>query len=199
MPIVKLYRGECERDLLPDICMKCGQKSTVRVEHTFHWLMPWIVAVALGCGFWVGLIVIFIVWVLSSKMTVRVPLCDAHKTEWSRRYQKMLYWGFASVLLILFAVIYHVENSKLHNHRNDTEGITVAIVLFYAYIASLGFLHFTAIRPSKINRESITLEGVSGIFFYELEHQRQTDTPEQQFLRRAVSAEQDDFDDRDRD
>src|SRR6266851_3941179 len=86
MPSVKLSDYECERDMLPPVCMFCGNPATTRVRRNFSWHPGWVYILIL-----VNLLITLVVaLILTKKMTVRVPVCDEHEGYWRRRFAPLL-------------------------------------------------------------------------------------------------------------
>ncbi len=101
MAKIILTAYECERDLLPAVCAKCGAPAGSRVLRTLRVFetneRPWTfrrLARGLGrlglvCVFFVGFV--FFPWLVrlmtnryARPREVRVPMCEAHRPEWDR-------------------------------------------------------------------------------------------------------------------
>ncbi|HVK11587.1 MAG TPA: hypothetical protein VM597_22640 [Gemmataceae bacterium] len=101
MAEITLTGYECERDLLPAVCAKCGAVAGHRVLRKLHsvrhdapgWTLRYVVRsvaaigvvclviVSLYCVPWLSLRILNR-WARVKK--VRVPMCEAHRTEWDR-------------------------------------------------------------------------------------------------------------------
>src|SRR6266478_3526907 len=96
MATTRLSLYEVDRKLLPDLCMRCGEPATTHKNRNFSWYPPWI-----GVTILAGLIVyVILVAVLTKRMRVSVPLCDAHKNHWSIRVMIILL-SFVALLALV--------------------------------------------------------------------------------------------------
>src|SRR5262245_25207628 len=102
MSTIKLSDYECDQDLLPPVCMFCGQPATTRVRRNFTWYPGWVIVLIL-----VNLIVMLVVaLVLTKKLTVRVPTCDQHEGYWRRRSIIVSLSGVVVVGACIAALVY---------------------------------------------------------------------------------------------
>jgi hypothetical protein len=101
MPEITLSAYECERDLLPAVCAKCGAPAEHRVLRklrsvrndapawTFRYVVRSVAVIGVVClvvsSFfcvpWLGVLILNR-W--ARVREVRVPMCEAHRTEWDR-------------------------------------------------------------------------------------------------------------------
>ena len=66
---------------LPDVCMRCGEPSSVVKTKNMSWCPPWTGILILA-----GLLPYLIVaMILTKRTTVQVPLCEKHKGHWFNR------------------------------------------------------------------------------------------------------------------
>ena len=182
MPKVEIDLYECNRDLLPKVCMKCGSDATTRLRRTFNWYPGWIlVFVLIGL---IGIIVAAILsTILSKKMSLRIPLCDEHRDHWKKRsrWSWILFGLFilASVMLVLILP------------QNDVPGYVIFLAIAFAFVGWLipvGIMQQTAIRPQLITDDTITLINVHRDFIDALKEDRRADEDE-------YEDEMDDYDD----
>jgi hypothetical protein len=96
VPSVSLGQYEIQEYDPPEVCMKCGARSSVIVNKTFSWTPQWVGAlVVVGLLLFLPLALIFIIVsaVMTKRMAVKVPLCDKHKGHWTMR-MLIPFWVF---------------------------------------------------------------------------------------------------------
>src|SRR5690349_9049252 len=84
MPQVKITPYECERNLFPRLCAKCGVPTETRVR----FMMPGLVAngvMATLLSVCPPLFVISAICFRRWKPGVLVPMCETHKADWEWR------------------------------------------------------------------------------------------------------------------
>lgn len=174
---------------LPDVCMKCGEPSTVVKTKNMSWCPPWVGILILG-----GLLPYLIVAMILTKRTrVQAPLCDQHKGHWFNR--ALVVWGtfvlFGAICLGGF-VLAGAMNNGGGRRGDDIFGFACAgsVVLGLIWLIVLIVAQNTAIRPKEITDKDITLTGLSQEFVDAVEDQDQDDRP-----RRGRSRDDDDYDD----
>jgi hypothetical protein len=158
-------RDEAEGGHLPDVCMRCGAQAWSQRSKSFAWCPPWVAILILA-----GLLpYIIVAIVLTKRMTVRVPLCDEHKSHWSWR---AWFVGLGAVLLLVLGVACLVVLAALDNQRkqnfggsqsNPLGGILCAgtAVAGLVWLFAAAIIQQRAIRPSEITDDSITLVNVA--------------------------------------
>jgi hypothetical protein len=163
MPSVRLGRYEIEEYDPPDVCMKCGARSTVVVRRTFAWSPPWIIITILA-----GLLIYAILaMVMTKRMNVKVPLCQEHKGHWTMRTLSILL-GFLGILVFVgLAIFLSSEESDL-----ATPVWLLVVALLLAWLVLVIVFQYTAIRPTEITDRSITLTGVSEGYIEALREER---------------------------
>jgi hypothetical protein len=146
---------------LPDLCMKCGAPAMVYKAKTFSWHPGWVYILL-----FFGLLPFIIVAVIMTKrMTVRVPLCEAHKNHWLGRFL-ILSGSFLTLFAGGIALFMASLEPNRVGPRNDISGlICVGFVLgLVVWLILAAILSATAIRATEITKRSITLAGVSSAF-----------------------------------
>jgi hypothetical protein len=188
MATTRLGHYEVERNLLPDLCMRCGEPATTHKSRNFAWCPPWVIVTIVA-----GLLpYVIVAMVLTKRMRVSVPLCDAHRGHWKTRTLSILL-GFVAVLGLLGIVIAFSDK--------DFVGILIAVLLFgvLAWIVLIVILQTTAIRPMEITDRSITLGGVAKTFSDAVLDKRERREPEDDYYDRRARRRRDvDHDDHDR-
>jgi len=96
MPTVRISRYECERNLLPRVCARCGKPANSGVRlillTPFH-------DVAAGLVVWFcPLLILFGAAALRTRRGFEVPMCERDRTVWNRRHWRM------SVSFVVFVV-----------------------------------------------------------------------------------------------
>src|SRR3954447_19514028 len=105
MATVRLTWHEVSEGLLPPVCMKCGAPSTGHAKKTFSWHPPWVIVLILG-----GLLPWAIVAaILTKRMTVRAPMCPAHRSHWLGRAW-FVWGGFIALLAVGFGAVILLAN-----------------------------------------------------------------------------------------
>ena len=167
MPTIHLRDYETEERLLPEVCMCCGEPATVHRDRNFSWYPSWVIVIIL-LSLLIGLIVAL---VLTKRRRVFVPLCDWHKSHWSKRTAIILVGFLALIALLVFSVMYAIDRP---GPGNDMSWIffLALLVFFLAWLVMVIVLQLTAIRPTEITAEDITLTGVSQQFIDALDDLR---------------------------
>jgi hypothetical protein len=123
---IKLRRFEIERVGLPDACMRCGAPSTIHFDRKFSWYPPWLLVTILA-----GLLIFAIlVLVLTKRMLVSVPLCDAHRRHW---YNRSLFNSLAFLTLLALVAGAGVLTANVNNDSMILSAWLVVAFLFFAW------------------------------------------------------------------
>lgn len=154
------YRGDAEE--LPEVCMKCGEAATQFKRRTFSWYPPWTAVLLVA-----GLVPFAIVAILMTKKSrVEVPLCDAHKNHWLMR--QLLSIGSFFALVLFLAITIGVAVAIGDDNRGENVLMPFVCggnaILFLGWLILAIILQNTAIRPTEITEDSITLTSVSDAF-----------------------------------
>jgi hypothetical protein len=162
------------------------------VRKKFSWYPPWIGILILG-----GPIPFAIVAaILTKRMQVVVPLCEAHRGHWTWR-NWFIYGGLAVVgALGLGAFILMIVLTEQRPPRPGTDAIVgisciATAVLGLAWLIAAAIVQSTGIRPTEITDYSITLTGVADEFIDAVEDQRER-APRR---KRRDDDDEDDYDD----
>jgi hypothetical protein len=153
---------------LPDLCMKCGAPAMVYKAKNFSWHPGWVYVLA----FFGVLPFVFVALVLTKRMAVSVPLCEAHRNHWLWRYLIICGSFLALFILGLSSLLLSVEPHPGRGARGELTGLVcVGCVLgLVLWLVMAVVLSLTAIRATEITDRSITLSGVCAEFadaFYE--------------------------------
>ena len=155
MADVRLDFYDLDAEELPDVCMRCGEPSTVRTVKSFSWMPPWARFVPPIVGVW------FI-----KRRRAPIPLCDHHKNHWSIRWLIGL-GGLAVVLVLLFAGL------GVLGANDGGEGpmqfiaiglMSLAGLLFLAWLVTMIALGVTQINAVEITDDTMTLKNVHSDF-----------------------------------
>ena len=172
MARVRLSRYEVEEDDLPPVCMRCGAPAVERVSKAFAWHPPWVLVLLIA-----GLLPFAIVaFVLTKRMTIRAPLCAAHRNHW---FSRLLFTWLSFVGLAVLgvaAVVLMVESGDRRSGGGMSwlaglacAGATVGLL---AWVIATVTLQLTSIRPTEITDRSILLTGVAREFLEALEDEQ---------------------------
>jgi hypothetical protein len=194
MARIKLSSYECSRNLLPGVCMFCGEAAAERKAKTFSWHPGWVWVLVLASP----LIAFIVAVVLTKRMAVRVPVCAEHAGYWVRR-NLILLGSFAVVgILCLGGIMY--MSSQPPGPKDDLAGWICGggIFLFLAWLIVAAVYSSKGVRPDEITDRYIRLTGVHEAFIDALEEDRSRDREDRE--RSRYGDERDDYDDeRDRD
>jgi hypothetical protein len=163
---IRLDREEVGKEQLPGACMRCGQPAVVYKSKNFAWHPPWVAVLILA-----GLLPYAIVAiVLTKRMTVYAPFCEAHKNHWLVRILGAL-GGLLLVGALGIGMIVLMANTDDPAGRRDNVlqsikavGCIGTLVLLVVWLIGLVVMQMTAIRPTEITDDTITLTGVSETF-----------------------------------
>jgi hypothetical protein len=94
---VTLY--ECERGLLPAVCVQCGSPATGTVQRPLpvppkkKWTCAWVLSLVLLLYLAVPAVIIVLPW-LWRRAAVGIPVCDDHRDhwDWRRRVRTRVLW-----------------------------------------------------------------------------------------------------------
>jgi hypothetical protein len=182
---------------LPDVCMCCGEPSTILKSKNLSWCPPWVGILILG-----GLLPYLIVaMIMTKRTTIQAPLCDQHKGHWFNRTLLTVgtFFLFGAIGVGAF-ILAGILGNNGPGRRNDDSfmGMACALsaVLGLAWLIILIIAQNTAIRPKEITDRDITLAGLSQAFVDAVEEQDLDDRPRRSS--RRSRDDDDDYDDRPR-
>lgn len=169
MATLQMGRRPMEDEDLPELCMRCGAPAEAHREKTFSWYPQWVIVLLLA-----GLLPFVIVaLVLTKKKRVRVPFCRAHAHHWSGRTAVTLLSFLGLVGLAIGGVVLaNVAGGP--NGFDEYGGFVCAgsAVALVVWLIAVAVLQQTAIRPTEITDNSITLTNVSREFVGAYEENR---------------------------
>jgi hypothetical protein len=183
MPNIKLTDYECRKNLLPKVCMFCGQPAVTRKQRNFAWHPPWVWILVL-----VGILVAAIVAiVLTKRMTVRVPVCEQHEGFWRRRGMTI---GFSFLGIVLVEIAAAIGAANLPQGQDNLGGFVCAggVFLLLGWLVLVAIYSTRSIRPTEITDRFIRLTGVHPEFIAALEDDRERDRDEEEEYRRQRRA-----------
>jgi hypothetical protein len=157
MADVRLDFYDLDAEELPDVCMRCGEPSTVRPVKSFRWMPPWARFVPPIVGVW------FI-----KRRRAPIPLCDQHKNHWSLRYLIGL-GGLGVLLVMLVAGLFALAADEGNNASGPMAIVAVVLLsldglLFIAWLITIIVLAVTQINAVEITDDTITLKNVHSDF-----------------------------------
>lgn len=161
MAEVRLSCYEIERDLLPNVCMCCGERATLRRSKGFAWHPPWVLILLPTI-----LPFVLIAFALTKRMRVNVPLCQTHRHHWFKR-NVFNAVGLAAIVLAAagMAVLFIFLAAK---YPYPPETIAYCWLVWFAvsmgWAILLAIFQLTAIRPVEITPRGMTLANVSPRF-----------------------------------
>lgn len=173
MASIRLSRHEAEEGDLPDTCMLCDNRATVKKRRRFISHPLWIY-ILLPCGLIPYLILAAI---LTETALCYTQFCNRHKNHWRNR--SLLIWG-AFVLLMptclgsLF-LINVVQRLDLEQPQESFVIFSILIgqwVLILCWLASIPISQKTAVHPTKVTERGLTLTGIAPDFAEAVEEHR---------------------------
>ena len=137
--------------VLPGFCVKCGNPATHRVKKTFYWHTPWLYVLAL----FALLIYAIVALAVRKKLTMEVPLCDAH---WQARRTKKLIAAGLLLGCLPFGIVFGILSPD-----NAGWGWLIAVIMFFTGLVFAGVAS-NMIRPTYIDNSYGKFAGVSPAF-----------------------------------
>ena len=199
LPKITVTRYECDHDLLPAVCVRCGAPAVERVPRSLP--KP---PKAWGCLLWGPLVLIvylalpftimLILWLLPRDQNrVRLPTCAAHRDDWAWRYRVRTRWLWPAICFVSLVVqVICLTGTVVHQGFYAHAAAGVLVVGFLFDQLTLGRREVEITRPSS---KELILRGVHQGFVDALIHDRardRVDNPERRALRGGV---QEDYDD----
>jgi len=154
---------------LPDLCMVCGEHTTVRVKTTIHYQSKAAQA-AMTLGFILGGIPGVVIAILTSHETpVACPICARHRNHWSRlTIFASIGWMIPILLAGLgFLVGYLASHSTSVDHPAQSAflGMATGLVCGAAiYLIPVIYLCCTVVKCEQTSADQITFSRVSSAF-----------------------------------
>ncbi len=191
MARIRLGRYEAEHGELPFICMRCGAPATMVKRKSLAWHPPW-VYVLIPAGV---LPFVIVAMVLTKRMRLQIPLCDAHKSNWLVR--ALIIWGsfvvFLGMIVLIGAVLFALDEQRRRAGSAES-GFSGFLCLgivggAIAWLISIPIIQNTAIHVTQITDSSITLTKVSPRFVEAVRAKRQ-DLDEELYEGKARSQQQ---------
>jgi hypothetical protein len=191
--------GSRQASRLPRVCMKCGERARTEKVKTFSWYPPWVNALIL-----VGVLPAAIVaMILTRRLTVHIPLCEAHQNHWSWRAWFTTLTAIA-VGAIGFGGIIALSSQNPHGPANPLGGILCfgSAMIGLVWLIAVAIIYQLAIHPTEITERSITLANVGPEFIDALDEEEEEEEEYRRRKRRRRAAardeDEDDEDDEDR-
>jgi hypothetical protein len=178
---VTLSLDECDPNVLPPVCCKCGAEATCEKQVKFSWYPPWIIVTVLIAV----LLAVILSLVLRKKRTAYLPVCDKHKGVWN--------WGGAIFGLAfgwLFLGI--VACAVAFGGRNNPD-VALPVCLVVAGLVLVGFIvgavvQSRGIRPKRITDDELHLLNLNPDFVEAIEADRDREEDEYAARRDAKRA-----------
>jgi hypothetical protein len=159
MATVRLGRNQCENGQLPLICMRCGAAAEDFVQQKFTWHNE-----RLSLTMFLGIVPNNLTTsTLDCRMTVRAPVCSAHRHHWSNRKLFNYFMPIAVMASAMTLVVFRSTTlfpRELQEQVTTFTGISLRLLILIWVIVSV-IWNFQMIQPEKIDDHSITLKGVA--------------------------------------
>lgn len=168
MARVTITREEAEEGLLPEVCALTGRRTADIKRKVFYWQPAWT-----GVLFLAGVLPYVIAsMVLRRRMVVELPLMRGKRGHWEWR-------SAVTLVAVLVAVVGGLISGSEARHlggrgQNFSAGLLYAVgpVALIAAIALGIVLHSSAIRPTEVTDDAVTLVNVHTDFAVALEEER---------------------------
>jgi hypothetical protein len=156
MADVRLDFYDLDAEELPDVCMRCGEPSTVRPVKSFSCLPHWTRFAPSIVGVW------FI-----KRRRVPIPLCERHKGHWT--FPRIIGYGiFEVALVLLFAgaalLVVEAINNPAETQIIGPWLILTSTILFIVLFHMIIVLSAARINVVEITDNTITLKNVHSDF-----------------------------------
>jgi hypothetical protein len=192
MARVRLSRREAMDGDLPPVCMRCGAPSDLVKSKTFSWNPSWVWVLIL-CGLLPFLIVAL---VLTKRMRVRAPLCQAHAGHWAWRSWFIMGGLVVVVILGIAAGVAVAELDRQPRLRNVGGYLCVGVAVFaLIWLVAAAIIQANAIGPAEITDRDITLVRVAPEFADALRRERRRYDEEDEDYRRPRPRHEDEDED----
>ena len=169
MANITLSKREFQRDLLPDVCMFCGEPTETRKVKTFLW-HPRLVWLLLALNNL--LILLLVAAAVTKKRTVEVPICKRHVGFWSRRLAIVI----AILLIVAFLWVRALTYPEILDDKQLGDLLPIFLIVGAMYfmnwlVMAAIYLPF-GVRPTEITNRSIQLTGVCESFVAAMNEER---------------------------
>jgi hypothetical protein len=164
MAKVKMDFRDLDDYELPDVCMQCGASAEGRKSKQYSWYHPALNLLIFG-GLPGWIILAVLSQVLAKRRKVRRPLCAKHINQFPWRTATVL-GGFALVVVIAIAAFLVMLSDDRIGRSNELAGLICVgtLAIFLVWLLVVVVIQSTAIRPTEITDNSITLTNVSKKF-----------------------------------
>jgi hypothetical protein len=189
---------ECEHDLLPPLCAKCGAPTAERAPRTVRMLDDkriWVAVVFLFGLFFFPPLVVLVILRIARANQVRVPICPDHRNHWAWRDWAMswvLIPGWAAVVLAAEAYGAFLQMEGRDGSAFFCVGLPALAVALVLENWAIGY---GAVKVEQAHKDKVKLVGVHETFVAALLEERARDrvaNPDRRALRGDM---RDDFDD----
>jgi hypothetical protein len=198
MPDFKVTRYECDHDLLPMVCVRCGAPATECVARPLPkppkaWtclFIPIILVVYLA----IPASLLILLWLIPTEPDrVRLPVCDAHRDDWSwrSRFRTRWLWPpiiFASLVVQVLCLTGVILHQAFYAHA-------AAGVLVLGFVIDYWTVGRKEVQVARAGPTEAQLRNVHQAFVDALIHDRardRVDNPDRRAFRGAI---QEDYDD----
>lgn len=196
MAQVRLDRDEASGSL-PRVCMRCGADAVTVRQKNFSWHPQWIstlIIVGLLCFTPLLLAGVILALVMTKRMRVHVPFCEAHRNYFLSR-GVYIYGGLALFFVLgagALALVIAV-NEPGNSAMQDASGYLCLGLgaLGFVWLISAAIVQNVMIRATEITDDSITLTKVSAEFEKALRDERRDEAWDDERPPRPRRARQD--------
>lgn len=174
MASVALNRADAKSGRLPPLCLYCGAPADGRIFKVLCRIPPWAFPLCLVLPPFGILIVNY----LTKRASIRAPLCPEHQGHW--RWRSWTIWGsFAAVLVLeglltMFWIFTPNDGSRPYQALAQFT-FMMHLLLIVAWVTLALLVSFSAIRATRVTRETIVLTNVSALFAAELSEGSESD------------------------
>lgn len=168
MDWITLTKQEVDNNLLPPLCMACGQPATIWVNKTFTYVPDWV-----NYLYWAGVLPgVIAQQLLQKQMRVSCPFCNEHQNSFryvSKGFQAGV-WPAAIISLVLVACFFILFYSEFKPDISAVlllvAGTTVLFGLTLVVLATIFALisKHKGIKATEITYDEIALLHVADAF-----------------------------------
>lgn len=178
---VTLSLDDCEPNVLPPLCCKCGADATCEKEVKFSWYPPWIIITILVTI----ILTVILILVMQKKRTAYLPVCDKHNGVWN--------WGQAIFGITLGGFFLGIIACAVAFAGRDNPDVAMPVCLVVAGLLLVGFIvgavvQSRGIRPKLITDAELQLVNLNPDFVEAIEADRDREEDEYAARRDAKRA-----------
>ena len=174
MPTVLLTRYECDRNLVPKLCTRCGAPTGDAVRLTVLTPVPHVLVAALLTLCPPAFIVA--AKVLQRRRAMKLPMCPADRADWQWR-DRVTSWSYVFAVLVPYIAAIGVVFASVwfEWEGGNAIGLMGYLVTWTCWVAPTALIWTRTVRTTRVAGEGIRLSGVCAEFVAALQADRAAD------------------------